>query len=749
MKILRSWLEDYTDIPYSDEELAERLSLSGTAVESIEKGIDDRVVVAEIKRIEPHPNADRLQLATVSTGGQEFRVVCGAPNIAVGQKVPLAQIGAKLPGGELGKATIRGVESVGMLCAADELGLGDDHSGIIILSDTHIVGKPLNHYLGKSTIFDFEITPNRGDCLSHFGIAREAAALLDKQIKREPMSVSTISKKVSDSLEVEIEKTEICPQYQARIIENITIKESPQWLKDRLVSLGQKPINNIVDATNYIMLDLGQPLHAFDAEKVGKKIIIRKSKKGEIVETLDGVKRELDNKTILITDEKKPIAIAGIMGGQNSEISNSTTAVILEAAEFDPVSIRKSAKLLNLSTDANYRFERGIDSGSVEYALNKAANLIAEISGGKILSGIAKAGERKKVDAVKIETEKIRQLLGLNIRDDQIIHILKLLGFVISNDNCTAPSWRRDINTWQDLAEEVGRIYGYDKIIPVKIAKSNKPKESGYFFDELVKDILKKNGFSEIKTYPFLSEDDIKAAQIKASSLLEVANPIQQENKYLRNSLVPNLLKSVAKNPSFDQTFLFELGHVFTKDEEINVLGIAAAGKDAKKLIEVTAKDLLDSAGIKDLEISEISRDDLGRFKIRKPLTYVGEIPLGKFADKYLETNQPVLKINTDKVHYRQVSKFPAITRDLAFIVDKKVKPDEVTDMIYSVSDLVNRVELFDEFTSDKFGKGKKNVAFHLYLQMMDRTMKDTEADTIIKKIVNKINKEFAAELRK
>jgi len=748
MKILRSWLEKYIKTPLSDEELADSLSLSGTAVESITRGIDDRVIIAEIRQIAPHPNADRLQLATVFTGDKELCVVCGAPNIEVGQKVPLAQVGTKLPAGTLEKATIRGVESFGMLCASDELGLGDDHSGIIILPSDSIVGRPLNQYLGSSTVFDLEITPNRGDCLSHFGIAREVATLNDKFIKHEPQNMETISKKTTDSISIEVASAEICPQYQARIIENVSIKESPTWLKDKLTALGLKPINNIVDATNYVMLDLGQPLHAFDAEKIGQKIIVCKSKKGEKITTLDGILRTLDNKTIVIADEKKSIAIAGIMGGKNSEISDTTSTVILEAAEFDPAFIRRSSKFLNLSTEASYRFERGVDSGGVEYALNQATKLISEISNGKALSGIARQISKPKKISIRIEFEKIIQLLGLDIRHDQIIHILKLLGFEISGDTCTSPTWRHDITTWQDLAEEVGRIYGYSNIPPIKIDKTVTPAVSEYFFTEFIKDILKNSGFSEIKSYAFLSEKDIEAAQIKSSSLLEVANPIQQENKYLRNSLIPNLLKAVAKNPSFDQTFLFEIGHIFTKTTESNVLGIVAAGKDAKESIELCLENLSKNAGIQKVKINEISRDELSRFKIRKPVTYVVEISLSEFAKKYLKSSQPKLTINSETTHYRQVSKFPAITRDLAFILDKKTKSVEISNIIYSVSEAINRVELFDEFASDKFGKGKKNIAFHLCMQMLDRTMTDSEADAIIEKVIKAVEKKFDAKLR-
>lgn len=748
MKVLRSWLQKYIDIKLSDTELSDVLSLSGTAVEAMTQGIDERVVVVEIRAISPHPQADRLRLATVFDGKSDLTVVCGAPNIEVGQKVPLAQIGASLPGGVIEKAKIRGIVSEGMLCAEDELGLGSDHNGIVILPNEYTLGTPLKNYIKKETIFELEITPNRGDCLSHLGVAREIAANTETVIKRPPIDLPTSTQKISEIISVEVKDTDLCSQYQARIIEHIEVKESPQWLKDELRAIGAKPINNIVDATNYIMFDLGQPLHAFDATKVGKVITVRKAQKGEKITTLDNAERSLESSTLLITDENGPLAIAGVMGGKDSEISTSTKTVILESASFDAKSIRKTAKSLNLSTEASYRFERGIDDNCVEYALNKAAKLIAEISGGKVLSGISRVVKKTDKQAIKIEYSKINSLLGIEISNEKINHILKLLGFEIQGDSCTAPSWRHDINVWQDLAEEIGRIYGYAKITPSALTKTLPPKQTEYYYTEFTKDIFRECGFSEVMSYPFLSAADIAAAGLKPSSLLEVANPIQEENKYLRNSLVPNLLKVIAKNSAFDSTLIFEIGNVFAKESETKVLAFAAAGKGAEAAMAKIADQLKSKAGIKKIDVSELSRDQLQRFKVRKPVVYIAEVSISDQAKTFLKNNEIKLKSTPSNIKYRPVSKFPALTRDLAFIVDKSVSADSITEAIYTISPDANRVELFDEFSSDKFGKGKKNVAFHLFLQKLDRTMTDTEADEIIKAVVKSIEKKFDAKLR-
>lgn len=749
MKVLRSWLEHYIDIPYSDEELADKLSLSGTSVEAIEKGIDSNVVVVEIRNITPHPQADRLQLATVFDGTAELTVVCGAPNIQIGQKVPLAKTGTKLPVGIIEKTMIRGVESCGMLCAPDELGIGEDHNGIFILPKDYVLGIPLSRYLNKETIFDLEITANRGDCLSHLGISREIGALTNKIVKQKPIEIRSTSKNISDMLTVSIKDPLLSPQYQSRLIEKVKITESPKWLKKILPSIGLKPINNIVDVTNYLMYDLGQPLHAFDYDKIrGKKIIVRKAKRGESITTLDGIKRKLDNETLVIADENRAIAIAGIMGGKNSEITETTSSILLEAAEFDARSIRKSAKKLNLQTEASYRFERGIDSGNVEYALNKAAKMIAEVSGGQVLSGIAREGHKNVNLSINIEAEKINHLLGLNLSAEEINRTLRLLGFKIEGLKCQAPDWRHDISCWQDLAEEIGRISGYDRIKPTAVAKTKSPPLSNYYYYELIKDTLADSGFSETMNYSFISEKDIVSLRLHFEDLLLVANPMQLENKHLRNSLLPGLLHAVAKNSSFDPVLLFEVGHVYNKNSEVKMLGLIAAGKKSKELFDNAIKNLDLKAGIKFDQISQLPQEILNRFKVRKPQAYFMEIPLDKIAGKYLQKHQPKLRLSKITTIYHPVSKYPSVVRDLAFVVDNKVSVADVRNKIFSVSEMINRVELFDEYSSEQLGKNKKNVAYHLYLQDMNRTMTDKEATEIINKVVKIIEDQFRAKLR-
>lgn len=748
MKILRSWLNDYIETDLSDTSLADRLSLTGTSVENFHTGLCDEVVVVEIVKIEPHPNADRLQLATVFDGDKKMTVVCGAQNIAVGQIVPLAKIGAVLSGGKIEAAVIRGVESHGMLCAPDELGNGDDHSGIMILPADWQIGKKLNEYFGKETVYELEVTPNRGDCLSHLGVAREVAAFSDKTIKKQPIKLDCIPKNITDTLKVSVLDSKKCPQYQARVIESIEIKESPDWLKNRLSALGVKPINNVVDVTNYIMLDLGQPLHAFDFAKVGHEIVVRTAKKGEKIVALDGNSYDLDDSMLVISSQKEAIAIAGVMGGSNSEIDKNTKTIVLESALFGAKNIRQTSKKLGLSTEASYRYERNVDPAIGEYALNKAASMIAEMAGGKILTGISRQISEINKKTVRFEPEKINKLLGTDLSDDKIKHILKLLGFENSGDQILVPTWRHDINSWQDITEEVGRIYGYENIIPIKIDKVPEPKKSIYYYTEHLKDLATSQGFSEICSYPFLSENDIKISKQKTADLLEVINPMQPENKYLRTSLIQSLLKIVAKNSSFDTIKIYEIAKTYTKKDEVKKMAMVVAGKNAETEIQKIVKDLAEKAGIKNIEIKNIEQNELNLYKIRKSSVCVFEVEISDSAKKYLKNNDPKLKVSTKNIHYRTISKYPSLTRDLAFIVNKKVSADEIVETIYKLSEQIIRVELFDEFISDKFGTGNKNVAFHIYLQFLDRTMTDAEADKIIKSIIKTVENNFHAKLR-
>ena len=752
MIALRSWLEDYIDIKLSDEELIRSLTDSGTLVDSYYSTLDPAIVVAQIETVAPHPNADKLRLATVNDGTVTHDIVCGAPNIAPGQKVPLAKIGAKIGDIEIAEATIRGQKSHGMLCSEHELGLGDDHSGILILANDSQLGVPLASIYQTDLVMDLEITPNRGDCLSHLGVAREVAAILGKNLTKPPISLPMTGDNVNNHLKIEIKDRNLCPRYYARMLKNVRIAPSPDWMQKRLQLCGIKPINNVVDVTNYIMLDLGQPLHAFDASKVkGGTIVIRKAQKSESIITLDGVTRILDSSVLVIADSTQPIAIAGVMGGFESQIEATTTDIIIEAAEFNPVSIRKTAKNLGLPTDASYRFERGIDPALIEYAINKAANLMQELTGGSIYSGIAKSETQIDSVVVKYHFDDINTLLGTSFSEDQIASYLRRLGFTVSKESAEVPSWRHDVTIWQDLAEEILGLYKLENIKHSVVAKSEAPKKSSYYFKEHLKDILVASGFSEVYNYSFMSEQDVTTANIATKELLCVANPVSPENRYMRNSLLPGMLNAVSKNPTFDPVLLFEVGNVFSKSAESTHLCIAASGNGAEKMINLAVAAIAKEYKFPSDELSVkcLMRESLSVYKIKKPAVYYVEIDLNNIAKlASFDASKLKLKVSESEIIYRAVSKYPSLTRDLAFIVDKPTSSDAVSKEIYGTSDLVNNVELFDEFASDKFGKNKKNLAFHVYLQADDRTLKDEEANAVITEIIKNIETIFKAKLR-
>lgn len=611
----------------------------------------------------------------------------------------------------------------------------------------------------NAEIFEAEVTPNRGDLLSHFGLARDLAAVCGSKLEKPKIELKEVSEKAADRVLVEI-KSEKCPLYLARVIKGVKVGPSPEWMRKKLIACGAKPINNIVDVTNYVLLEFGHPLHAFDAEKIqGHKIIVRKIEKDTEVVTLDDQARALLPGMLAIYDSGRPVAIAGVMGLKNSEVDNSATEVILEAAVFDRKSIRKTSKELELVTEASYRFERGVDDQGVEYALDRAAGLIREVAGGKILQGVVEVGKVSQQIKIGIEYEKINRLVGQNFAKSEVDEILQSLGCKIEGGEAIIPSWRHDLEIWQDLAEEVARVNGLEKIKPQPLAApANMPEAGDFHKKEAIKDFLADSGLDEVLNYSFLSQVDVVAAKIDAKNLIEVANPVQEENRYLRNSLIPGLLKSIARNPSFDDIEIFEIGNVFNTEGEKTNLAIATSGKSTRKANAIV-KEFCQEFGISENEfpakggptsgwkVYEIDRGELERFKVKKPAVSVAEIDLSNTLPKMKFKNLS-LNVSDKDIKYRLISKFPPVKRDLAFIVDKETKAQDLRDEILKASKNVILVELFDEFVSDKLGIGKKNVAYHIWLESVDRTLSDTEADEEIKKIINSLKKKFGAQLR-
>jgi len=751
MKYSYEWLKEYYKTADPVERTAELITVLGSEVGEINSStaVDDNVISAKIVKIKPHPNADKLQLVTITDGQSEILVVCGATNIKEGQTVPYAKPGAKLGKLTVEEREIRGVLSPGMLLSERELGLSDEHTGIKILDEGTAPGVTLGKLLPTDQIIEAETTPNRGDLLSHFGLARDLSAKSGKFINKPEIEIKETKQQAGAKLQIEI-KSDKCPLYITRMIKGVKIKESPQWLRSRLIACGIKPVNNVVDATNYIMLDLGHPLHAFDANKIkGQKIIVGEIDKEQEVMCLDAKARALLPEMLCICDGNNPVAIAGVMGLKCSEIDCETTDVVLEAAVFDPRSVRKTSKLLGVKTEASSRFERGVDDRGTSYAVKKAAKMIVEIAGGEILSGEVVAGKVKKQDNVKIEYQKINALSGTIYSKNQVDKALKSLGFEINENLASIPSWRHDIAFWQDLAEEVLRLEGLNKIKPKMLEVKQKTAKGEYFKKEKIKDLMVEMGLDEAITYTFLSEADIKAAKLKVENLLEVANPVQIENRYLRNSLVPGLLKVISRAPSFDDLEIFEMGRVFDKQNEWESLAIVTSGKSSRqvrKIIDDLSQKLKFDPRI--FHIYEIKRDELKRFKIKKPAVWVAEVEIIKLLED-VKFDDLKIRDQFDLVKYRPISKYPPVSRDLAFVIDQKYSMGEVQNVIINTSKAVVLAEPFDEFINARFGKGKKSVAFHICLQNMSKTMLDGEANREVEKIAAGLQRNFQAQIRK
>jgi phenylalanyl-tRNA synthetase beta chain len=590
VKVSLKWLRDYVDITVTSTELAGRLTMAGLEVGSIQAvgGAWDKIVVGQVVAVAPHPNADRLTLATVNLGSEQITVICGAPNISAGQKIAFAHLGARLIDGHTGQpavlkpAKIRGVVSEGMVCSEKELGLSDEHEGILVLPPDAPVGTPLGDYLGDA-ILDLEITPNRPDCLSVIGVAREIAVLTGQPLHLPELHYEETGDPIESLASIEIATPDLCPRYCASLVTGIKIGPSPGWLQQRLNSCGMRPINNVVDFTNYVMLEYGQPLHAFDYRKLkGWRVIVRKARKGETITTLDGSKRTLSPDMLVIADKEKAIAVAGIMGGLDSEVTDETDAVLLESANFNQAAIRRGCSHLQFQSEASMRFDKGLNSELPLVPLRRATQLLVVVAGGRAARGLIDIYPGKQEPAViSLAPNEVKRISGLEVGKEEILKVLTALGFECregdsdSGVSVSVPYWRSDIKCPVDLIEEVVRIIGYERV-PVTRLGSPLPQQESRLSPEArqsslrdkLRNILTGLGFQEILTYSLVSLDKLQ----KLSPVLEltvapskVANPMSREQEYLRTSLRAGLLATLAHNRKFEQAGirLFEIGKVF------------------------------------------------------------------------------------------------------------------------------------------------------------------------------------------
>ncbi len=799
MKISLNWLKNYIDISnYSPIDLKNILTNSGLEVEVIEevgKALEG-FVVGEVISKEKHPNADKLSVCKVNDGKEIHQVICGAPNVEAGQKIVFAPLGVIIPGtGEkLKKVKIRGVESFGMICSEMELGLGDDHTGIVVLDNDAPVGMPINQYLGiNDFVLEIGITPNRPDALSHIGLARELSSLIKKKFVFPKIDFDESEDRIEKYLKVEILNEIDCPRYCARMVRNVKVKESPQWLKNYLTNVGIRPINNVVDVSNFVMLELGQPLHTFDARLIeGGKIIVKNADDNEKFITLDGKERTLDSSMLMICDTVKKIAIAGVMGGANSEISENTKDVIIESAYFNPKSIRRTSKKLSLSTESSYRFERGVDYKNTLIAANRAAQLIAELSGGEVVGGYIDENPVKFDDIViHLRVSRTNKILGIELSRDETVDILQRLGITVQKSNgdiliCTVPSFRPDLTREIDLIEEIARIYGYDKIpgdsrinFEISIDKIQ-PR-----LEDKIREILTGYGLFEVMNNTLLSEDEAKFDNLKTVKIL---NPISQELSHLRPSLIPGLLKTVALNHRFSEfdLQLYEIGRVMIakKDNvnevgdyiELERLGICLTGKLVDKNWKEDAinSDIFYLKGIVEALLEKSSLDNINftsyyasgnEFYSIEIKTFIGKTYIGslfKMTENYLkkfDIEKPVYIAELDlgllrslpktTVVFKKLSNYPKVERDISFFVDNEIPYEKIEQVIWRFADkLLINVYLFDLYFDPK-KSDKKSLAIRLEFQSHEKTLTAEEVDTRVTKITAALEKELNVQLRK
>ncbi len=801
MKISYNWLKQFIKIDLKSEETAAILTDLGLEVETVEKfqsipGGLEGVVVGHVLSCEKHPDADRLNITKVDLGdGIPVQIVCGAANVAVGQKVPVATIGTKLfdkdgTSFEIKKGKIRGQESHGMICAEDELGLGTNHDGIMILDATLKPGTPCSKVFNieNDEVFEIGLTPNRSDAMSHFGVARDLrASFLQKNPNIELISPSVSTFRIDKrtlKIDVDVKDLKLAPRYCGVTISGITVKESPDWLKNRLKSIGLTPKNNIVDVTNYILHDLGQPLHAFDASKINGKIIVKTVQAGTKFITLDDVERTLHEEDLMICDEKGPLCIAGVFGGKNSAVTESTNSIFLESAYFNPISIRKSAKRHGLNTDASFRFERGIDPNTTEFALKRAALLIKEVAGGEITSDIVDIYPKKIEDfPVFLSFEKTAKLIGQELPKETIKKILASLDIKINSFSdaglgLTIPSYRADVQREVDVIEEILRVYGYNNIIfskKLNATVANSPRTEDYKMQNIIASQLNSFGFNEMMANSLTTADYIGLSdELKEEFTVRMLNPLSSDLAVMRQSMLFSGLEAVSYNINRRKSDLklFEFGKTYHKlpsgYDEPKHLTLFVTGDSANEswtakqkpsdffLFKGYITSVLDRLGLhKTITVpakSDIFGEAIAIASGADTLVEFGTIK--KSILKYMDIKHEVfyadfnwnlvLKLIGGKIKFSEIAKYPEVRRDLALLVDTTIDFDSIYKVAkQSEKSILKEVSLFDVYEGQSLPAGKKSYALSFILQDASKTLTDEQID----KMMNKLQKNFETEL--
>jgi len=799
MRVPLSWLRQYVDVDLPVQELAHRLTMAGIEVGEVEViGGWKEVFVGHVTDVRPHPNADRLRLCVVTTGAEELEVVCGAPNVASGQKICFAKVGANIYNTHserhetLEAAKIRGVESQGMICSAIELGLGDDHSGIIVLPDDAPTGTPLDDYLGD-TVLDLELTPNRLDCLSVLGVAHEVAALTGKTVREPEASYEESGPPITEWVNISVDSPELCRRYTASLLLGVKIGPSPQWLQDRLTRAGLRPINNVVDVTNFVMLEYNQPLHSFDYDLIkDATVIVRRARPGEVLTTLDSVERKLTDEHLVIADANDAIGLGGVIGGANSEISENTVNVLLESATFDGTNNRETAQSLGLRTEATLRFEKGLRPELAPIALRRATGLIQEVAGGTVAPGIVDvlSDEGAEPPMVTLTSSKIKRMLGMEVDLKKVQEIMDALGFTWEPEGdaalkVTVPYWRNDVNIEEDLVEEVVRTIGYDSV-PTTMLSSPIPFQQPVpvmGLRDQIKDVLAAAGMQEVINYPLVTLQQLEQVEhLDRSALpLRVANPMSSDREYLRTTLRASLLANLAANQghSAGPFRMFEAGRVFwprtgdLPEERETVAGVLAGLRHEPSWLEDDSLlDFFDVKGVVESVLGHLGVtatyepvDDPafhpGRCAAIKSgdslLGLVGEVhpvvmerlglesPQVAAFELYLE---PILAaLPSSERQFEPLPRYPSATRDLALVMLSDVDAGRVTQLILRHRG-VDRAELFDIYAGENVAEGTKSLAFHVYFQARDRTMTNEEVNRSLDGLLRTLEQELNVTLR-
>ncbi|MDL2287868.1 phenylalanine--tRNA ligase subunit beta [Oscillospiraceae bacterium OttesenSCG-928-F05] len=791
MKISRKTLESYVSLTgISDKAFADAMTMAGQKIDMVER-LDaeiENVVVGNLLSVTAHPNADKLVICSVDVGAEApVQIVTGAKNVKAGDVVPVALDGSKLPGDVTIKTSeMRGELSCGMLCSFQELGLtqGDvpyaDSEGILVFREDLTPGADIRPVLGlDDTVFDFEITPNRADCYSVIGIAREAAAVFGRELTLPSAKFAEAGGNIADHLSVDVRDHDLCPRYMARVVKNVKIAPSPAWVRQRLHAAGLRPINNIVDITNLIMLEYGQPMHAFDYGYIGGgKIVVRRSEEGEILETLDGKQRALRPGMLVIADETKPVGLAGVMGGANSEILDTSETVVFESANFNSASIRRTAAALGMRTDSSGLYEKGLDPANTEAALNRACALVEELGAGEIVSGVIDVSHYDKTPVtLTLEPEPINRLLGTAISEADMRGYLTALGFPIDGATVTVPSYRGDVRRMADLAEEIARLYGYDKI-PSTLASGSAtaggltPRQKT---EKLCESLCRSVGFSEIITYSFIGSGDYDRVRLPEDSPLrssvKILNPLGEDRSLMRRTALPSLAEALARNYKNrnSKAWLYELARVYHPTdsdlpEEAKHLMLGAYGNtdflDFKGRIEAVLSGLnLPEARFEPLTDNPayhpgraaslwIDGAEIGCFGELHPLLLSGhDIETAAYA---AELNFEVIleKIRPEQT-FKALPRFPAITRDIALICDRALPVGHLIDCVKSAAGaLLESVELFDVYTGHQVDASQKSVALSLRLRSDTRTLQDEDAEKTVSAVLEALESAHGARLR-